>query len=264
MSTKPYFLEIVLFVSFFMFVLVFPKYSISEPSSQMLCSGFNKELGKFGPPLRAAGQPIGHHDCPEDQAFIASRSPGGPIWGTKGIPVRGFCCPLPRKDILSEEKVTTREECPYGYVATGSFNKPGCSRFMKFFWSCPGESGEYLRCTKINLERYQLGKARIGIYWGAGSSQIHEDKTIRHSEIPAAIRAGIGRVSKYTWAFDGCIGEPIGSLLVGKKAKYCKDFIFRELQYAGKDGDPPKGTAVKMYSECESIDDVMNPNPSCI
>ena len=163
----------------------------------------------------------------------------------------GLCCRLPREDILTSERKYTHWECPEDHVLT--YAGPSLEKSVLA-----------VTCTKINTERYQLGEPTFGRYLGFGFTRLGEAKSVSKHEIPAAIRHGLERTHFQTWDIDGCVGYPWGSLLVAVNGRHCYQTRFRQLQYKGKDGDPPRGTAVTMFPACDQISDVFAPVPHCI
>ena len=168
-------------------------------------------------------------------------------------PVIGACCRLPAEDILTDEHSWASEECPDGSVVTGGAVKWWCLKCEK-----------RVRCTKINAARYQLGEKVPGAYWGRGLSRRSHLKRVERLDIPVAIRYAVGRQGLLSWTTDGCVGLPWGSLAVRKGPPRCSGFLFRQLQYRGLPGDPPRGTPVEMFPKCQEISDIFDPEASCV
>ncbi len=189
--------------------------------------------------------------CPKHHAYYSLVTPGG-----GGSPessyIEGTCCPLPSDDILTDDSLYVTSACPPGFVATGARGTLGCK-------DCTQE----MRCTRINTNRYQLGPAGPGVYWGVGYSRVHEARRLSRAELPAAIRYGVGRLTRLWWDEGGCIGEPWGSLPIAKRGRRCSDLLFSELQYRGAAGDPPNGTPVTMYPDCREITGSSDPRAAC-
>ena len=201
--------------------------------------------------------PVRSTDCPAHHAFYSQCCrPGGisAYAGGEKTPLAGVCCPLPGTDILlsDEPAVIAKERCPENYIVTGG-RSPECL-----------DCGHTLICSKINTERYQLAEARAGIAWGTNSSHWKIPTLITRAEIPLAIRYGVGREGRYQFAIYGCISRKPGSLFVGKHSKHCRDYFFRELQFAGSKGDPPRGTSVPMYPECQMLSDPFEKDVRCV
>lgn len=216
------------------------------------CVGYNSAGGEWGWQWMYRGR---ESFCAPDQALMEVDDPAGPRGPGELINATGNCCSLPAGDILLDEHVIEQELCPEGYVATGK----------KVFGNV-GEKLTYgLRCTKLNAERYQLSEPSPGVYWGVGTgfSFWNESKRITRADVLPALRTALGRMSRTEWDVDGCVGEPPGSLLVGKKTKRCSGFLFSRLEYAGLAGDPAAGTPVKMFPPCEELLDPLDQNPGC-
>jgi hypothetical protein len=219
--------------------------SVIPNSTPSLCIGFDPKDKTWG---------YERSMCPTNYAAYAVDDPGGPERSGPTLDAQLVCCPLPSSDILSEEHVMVEESCPSGYIATGSTGY-GCGR----------ECVKKLRCTKINSERYQLGEVTASVYWGNGHAGWKGSKRIEWEEIPPGMRYSVGRISADKWNIDGCVGYPWGSLLTKKSSKYCRGWYFRQLQFAGKAGDPEKGTPVRMYPACFEVVDHDKPGKArCI
>lgn len=112
-----------------------------------------------------------------------------------------------------------------------------------------------------------LGAATLGSVWGASTAAAfpwREHQVLKPADIPPAIRFGVTRRSHFEFLENGCIGDPPGSLLVRKLTKKCFDFHFQQLQFRGIAGDPPQGTAVRMFPECRYIADIFDTDSECI
>lgn len=184
--------------------------------------------------------------CPKNFAIVALNSwPQTSRYAKpETIRIQPSCCPLPSEDILSGTVVNAAEKCPSNHIAVGS-EPPDTATGIS-----------YLRCAEINQKRYTLAAPREAYYWGFGVGQWQSPTHLMKSDIPAAIREAVGRVSKYDWVDQGCVGYPFGSLLTSKSSKRCTGFEFQQLQYIGAAGDPPAGTAVPMLPDCRGIVDI--------
>ena len=179
--------------------------------------------------------------CPKNHVLLANHTAGRPKRGKPGsVLVFGYCCPLPADDILTDEIVEEISKCPKDFVAIGA--RQDCK-----------ECSSYLVCAKINQTRYRLSDATSGISWGFSSSPYRQLKSILKSDIPAGIRQGVSRHSQFEVHWNGCVGYPFGSILTEKTWKYCHQFFYRQLLYRGLGGDPPDGTAVKMFPDCITV-----------
>ena len=238
------------------------------PIAPRLCTGYREDTGTWG---RITGDGFSFSNCPPGTALFAVEDTGeglsSAVTGPAGVKLEGDCCPLPAPDILTDRETFAISECPEGSIATGS------SPFPRIY-TCTTQAAcdavvqsqqHYIRCTGINLDRYQLGPTGAGRYWGFGFSHRKDEAVVTsRARIPAAIRYGIGRLFTKRWDVDGCIGYPWGSLLTKKTNGSCDGFFFRELQFRGLEGDPPSGTPVPMYPQCEGIKGQNTANPICI
>ncbi len=222
-----------------------------------ICVGFNPDEQYWGRKGRE------ETSCSSNYAMYGTAVPAGPSYPPKAVRFGGSCCPLPSEEVLTEEQVVVPAECPEGFVVTATLPGPLCREFYRFSF-CDPEEGMSLRCTKINTKRYQLGPKTPGILWGVSATAWKQGRHIKRIELPAAIRFGLGRISKYRLTSGGCVGDPYGSLLVAKQSKRCSDLIFRELQYKGLPGDPPQGTSVEMFPRCRFISDRFEQHPTCV
>ena len=213
-------------------------------------------LNSFRLKRNSAGDKWGYeyNQCPVGYAAYGVDDPAGIQGPGKVIKATLVCCPLPKKDILTEQHVFVTEECPENHVATGS-KVPVPGR----------ETTKYLRCTKINTARYQLGTTLPSKYWGRGHAGWHGSQKVRRELIPAGLRHAMGRQAIDKWDIDGCVGYPWGSLFVKKSSKYCAGLYFKQLQYVGLDTDPAKGTPVKMFPDCRKLENIDDPeNVRCL
>ncbi len=218
-----------------------PVYSVAAADSHpTMCIGFNPEKNKFGEEYLS---------CPKGYAYYSVGDPAGKALPGETIITAGGCCPLPADDILTEEKVDAEVSCPENYIATG----------MKG-WERKPEEVKFIQCTKINDKRYKLGEMTPAKYWGNGFAGWQGSDRIDREIIPAGIRYSVGRENQNHWGDDGCVGYPWGSLFAKKTSKYCGGMFFRQLQFAGVAGDPPAGTPVKMFPDCDDVNEVGDPN----
>lgn len=177
--------------------------------------------------------------CSDDGGFIAS--------GTTTDGASLVCCPLPARDLLERERVTAEGRCPDGHIVTGIEKSYADGRVM-------------LQCARINEARYALDVPTPGTSWDfvTGLSRL------RRSDLPAAIRDGVGRLSHRQWAQEGCLGDPVGSLLTSVPSATCSEALFAQVRWRGNDGDPAAGTKVSLFEDCREISDRFSPRPQCI
>lgn len=238
-----------------------------------VCSGFNPETQTWGRTGIMGYDGPRIQDCPKGFAYISAYRALGSRRAGKLMHLAGSCCPLPA-DALSDETVTASEDCPDGFLATGSSSSelpgaeqchttPESERDCNNRWERLVE--KQLRCTKLNADRYQLGAATSGIALGWRQHfRVALDEFGTRDRLPVAFRYAVGRNGKMIWTQNACFGIPAGSWVTGKHSKYCDGFRFRELQYRGADGDPAQGTPVKWWDDCLTLDDPLSPNPRCI
>ncbi len=228
----------------------------AEPSPQhspQICIGYYPQLGAWG---HLAIPPVNNFiNCPNNWALYGLMRPSGDPPDGKYVFAVGSCCPLPADDILLDTHVSASEYCPANHVATGGTTLVGNKQV---------KPDNLMRCTRINTERYQLSQTREGFAWGALTPNYFEKRVLKRIEIPAAIRFAITRPRSHVGEREGCLGSPIGALLVAKTGKKCSQFLYQELQFRGINGDPQAGTPVQMFPECRDIDDPDDPNARCI
>jgi hypothetical protein len=207
--------------------------------------------------------------CPPQHALLGTAPRSGSDSPPRAVGLVGVCCQLPSSDILTEEHLFTWDQCPSGYISTGvRLGKDGtCNRHRFFrlfkFTSCEAEQGYQLRCSKVNTRRYQLGSANNGQAWGNGTTRRFGVSVLRRSELPPAVRYGLMRREQSVLFSAGCVGTPIGSVLTGKSTKECSGLTFKQIEYRGIDSDPPRGTAVQMYPNCDSVINPFASEPEC-
>lgn len=191
--------------------------------------------------------------CPDGYAVFAADDVSDDGRRTPGsVLLLASCCPLPNDDILTDDPpVLENERCPDGYVATGSVGE----------WLCIS-CNHPIVCRRVNTARYRLGPLQQGEYWGSGLSSRRHTVDSERNHMPRAIRPGISRVGFGGWDTDGCGPRAWGQLLVGKSDTGCESYTYRTLEYAGADGDPPAGTPVTMFPDCE-VDNAFSPLTGC-
>ncbi len=223
-----------------------------------ICLGYEPTLDRS--PVEDK-EPPWHYDkwyahytsCPDGYALLNINDVLSSRSRRQGADYRGTCCRLPLPDILTARSMLADGACPEGMVATGA--NPSET-------SPDGRSR--LRCTEVNGSRYILGPPRPGSYWGTALSMRGETGRIPKSNLPLAFRHGAGRLGFDKWDSHGCVGQPWGSLFTGGTGRHCMDHRFRELQYAGAPGDPPRGTPVQMFPPCIAIQNLYDPTSGCI
>ncbi len=217
-----------------------PMSRFGDVSGPYVCLGFNPGDDSLPPSFHTG------LNCAENYApYAVERGMGNLL----------SCCRLPSDDVLTKETVLKKQPiCPPDFVLTGGLIVH------------TGDSGSdpMFRCTRINTNRYRLGAPRGAELLGESSTMWNADRRYVRTELPLAIRFGINRQSVLRWGKNGCIGQPIGSLLTGVDGKECSSKVFRELQYAGAEGDPGAGTPVKMFPDCASLAEVNDPNSGCV
>ncbi len=216
------------------------RYRRPQETGPRLCIGYNPTEHGWGHRFK---------DCPAGYAvysIIESKPINTEFHGLE-------CCPLPDSDVLSDVVEFHENTCPKNFVVTGRDLDTPCEDCVAIF-----------RCTKINTDRYKLSKDGPAYYWGNGFSQSTNASLIRRSDFPLGMRHGVGRTFHRDWGVDGCIGKPFGSLFSGKAGDGCRDIVFRTLLYAGKQGDPPEGSEVKMFPDCKKIDNIYSPLAKCV
>lgn len=222
-----------------------------------VCTGYNPEKKAWGWSGHSDGAWI---KCPPHAAFPGVAKPPDHLFA-KSILIFANCCPLPSPDILTTEHITVEKQCPDGFIATG-LEVRGCPK---------EDSGKKcirsLRCTAINTSRYSLGAVHHGVHWGvstASSFPWRERKRIRQDELPPAIRYGISRITRVEFSENGCVGDPVGSLFVGKTDTTCGGTLWRQLFHKREKGDPLNGTPVEMFPKCIRIENVLSTHLTCI
>lgn len=219
----------------------------------------NPEITKGHVPKICTGIVSKEHskECPPNFAFMTAedRSPSSFGETAASVSLRGVCCELPANDILTDEHAYNVEgECPANYITTGASGH-GCSN------NC------FMRCTRINTNRYTLGKKYQGVYWkregtdpGGGRGGAAQ---IMFLEVPVALRFGTGFSwddadrGEEPWDIDGCISAPFGSVIVEKRSSGCGGLYFKPLLF--KQG----GKAVRTYPECDTIGGILEKKPFC-
>ena len=226
----------------------------SAVESGYICLGYHPENNAWG----WADLPPGFSWlCPPGYAFFSITHPCCHKQPEQLL-VAGNCCRLPRADILTDQHLTAVGSCPDGFVATG------------ILWNTRGAAAPYqdpgrgFRCTRINSTRYALGQVHPGTMWGIDAASAfpwQEQKRIRRDQIPLAIRFGAARRTSAALDSGGCIGNPIGSLFVGLKARHCQGTLWAEVFEITAEG---KKESLRMFPQCLSIDDLFSPEAKCL
>ena len=138
-----------------------------------LCIGFNTEENRWGDNWGM---------CPANHALYGVQDPAGRQGPAEKIRASMACCQLPSTDILTEEHVFATEKCPDGYVSTGNMTT-----------GKPESRNYFMRCAKINEEKYQLGEPTAALYWGHGHAGWRNSQRITWENIPASMRYAHGR-----------------------------------------------------------------------
>lgn len=227
----------------------------SVPKGPFVCLGYQPSGGSQYPFVFPSKWGASHAQCPSDYGFYSTgeAGPRTPNESELSAP----CCPLPYEHMFVGDAVPASERCEEGMVVVGEEirESDGASHGVvrREWW-----------CRKLS-DRFQLGEETGGVYFGSGFSSRGHQKRMRRDQIPLAIRASASRLVFNQWDADGCIGDPPGSLLVGrtKSGIGCDRIRFRRLQYRGAPGDPPQGTDVTMFPSCRSIGPVFLPNSGC-
>lgn len=218
------------------------------------------KLPEIRPSICTGADPFGRIGGPTGTGFdrVDMCGPSAGIYAVDDPPknlhlftLGGNCCALPAADVIIPFPIASRyAKCPDNTVLVGSRRA-----------SIDPLSVTRVYCARINETRYQLGAPTPGVGWGMGGDW--RSARYRNDELPAAIRWAVGRSSLTNWDVDGCIGDPIGSLLVEVPTSSCSSARFRQLQFAGLPGDPPKGTPVQMFPDCDALPDVWSLDATC-
>ncbi len=192
--------------------------------------------------------------CPNGHALMGISIPKhSERWAASAIP-RFACCPLPAEDILLDQTVEGTDVCPEDSIAVGMVPGWGCQ-------SCP----QRLLCQRINRTRYALGEPNLGVYWGTGRFRDRNDRQVLRTDIPIALRYGLGRTGLQTWDVDGCVGFPWGSVLTRMPGpRSCNQAEFRAIVFAENEGSGAATRPVPMLPECRTITDPTDPSSGCL
>lgn len=238
-----------------------------------LCTPFNTHLVTIGH-VGSDALHLGGGCAPHHAFYALDRGARGNSEITsraaEQVGVTGYCCRLPADDILEADDYRYElTRCPAGYVATGGRAAVNLDRC-----DSPTDSNcapsqrlpnAFIRCTKINERRYQLGPSRSGRLWVEDPNSAAEHLSpILRSALPAGIRSAVGLRQPNDLMPNGCIGWPIGSLFVEKQGPYCEQHYFRALQYRGLPGDPSRGSPVEMFAACDDLDLSNLSQPKCV
>ncbi len=232
---------------------------VGDPDGPRICLGY-KPLG----PSREGGiTPYSHLErikwlgtysfCPEGYAvFGVARIKRG-YDGKLLRSAQGRCCALPSKDILTKESTFEKSQCPEGAILTGFIDR---EKHLS--------DGPEIRCTKINSSRYRLGEPEPGVFWGAAFGMRSERNRSTLLKIPVAFREGATRESFRGRNLSGCFGGANASIMTSIAGRSCREHSVRQLLYTGeRAGDPPAGTPVQIFPDCERIGNAYDPRSGC-
>ncbi len=235
-------------------------------ASRGICSAFDPLTRRWGG-VGATYGTEGSTPCPAGFAYVSTILDHGAVRPGAQVSIYGTCCELPA-EVLTDQVTWQLERCPDDAVATGLrvLSGPG----ERSSWSAKRKE---LRCTAIDRTRFQLGPVSKGFLADMGSNfpqsvftrlRLREPRQIDPAAIPAALRLGIGRFKFSGWSTEICVGYPWGLFLTGKLGIECDDLVFRELQYRGMPGDPPQGSRVNVFADCEVLADQFSEHPTCL
>ena len=248
----------------------FAQDSTAQNISGLICTGYNTH--RDTDPWRELHIDFATSasaNCPQDQALFSVVSPGGMRRAAKRVHVFGTCCPIP-KGILQDIHVYSLDDCPQSHIATGvkqevevpkdrSFES--MSKQEQFDWDSQ-TALQYLRCTKIDVTRFSLSKPTTGVAVTSESSfRSRGDAKISRSQIPIALRYGLGRSGVGRWTERTCLGYPWGSVLIGKSSKYCPGFRFSSIMRKVEEGP---AIPVKTYDSCVALRNPLSSKPECL
>lgn len=234
-----------------------------------VCVGWDPERRQFGSERMTAFADnllIARFRCPKGFGIISAETPYGPEREGAMIPLVGDCCPLPPDALLDEPPSEHTVHCPNDSIVVGGRMQ---TQGADPWWN----QSFFMHCARINTARYRLGPDTPGMRVGPTMSYSNEllfslfgMKSTRLSflSVPAGIRYAVGRLSATEWKAESCIGSPFGSVAVGKTGKECRAQHYRQLLYRGIKGDPADGTPVRIFADCEAIDDPLSTTPRCI
>ncbi len=211
--------------------------------------------------------------CLPGQAVVAAMNFSQPVIADEkpSAKLRGACCPLPEDALARDENGAfiysepKLEACDPGYVAVGGSTISDCG------------SKCFMSCAKINDEKYWLGEERQSVFWvtgdDPGGSGDGGAEIMFLRDIPLAYRHAVGSSvydtlyrdvsnpygEKFSYYIkDGCVGAPLGSLLVKKVNSTCSGFFFRQLLHKSS------GKPVRFVPHCDAIEGMYTNTPKCI
>ncbi len=190
--------------------------------------------------------PSGYAAVSIDDGFGKGAEKGLPSWTLLS------CCRLPSADILTGRTIKAEMSCPNNYVVIGTDE----SEIL------PNKSYPLI-CAEINTNRYFLGKETNGVYWGSGQSLRGEKTFLPSNQIPISAFYGVASAKFRDLEDDGCLGDPVGSLMVGRGVGDCTKHAFRSLLYRGQQGDPAKGAPVQIFPKCSTMENPYDPTSGC-
>ena len=210
-------------------------------------------------------------DCAPGHAAVAAvqGTPTSLHLAPEDTPVTISCCPLPDGVLTSRHEMASGR-CPVNTVVTGlrcdATDTPNAKcRFL-------------LRCTAIDVSRFELGPAMNGAQMLAVEDSISHLKeelakrfrrspalrVISSADLPVALRYGVARAGQLRWELEATVGEPAGALLSEVRGNLDEDIFFRELRWRGSAGPGNGARPVTLFPVCRAISDPFSPTPECV
>lgn len=215
-----------------------------DDAGPYVCTGYNPgSVGKWGEPVQ---------ECPPGYAVTATDDVAGRFPTLAAVRVSAVCCRMPLPDIATSEVFSAEIECPEGSFAIGAQQDIYCTDCVK-----------QLRCAMLNSRRYMLGPEEPGRYWGIGRNMRWMHQRTDRRDTPVALRYALGRMGERAWDPDGCIGQHYDSVLT-RKSQTCDGQRYRQILYRGIAGDPPAGTPVRYFPDCDALSDEFDPVAGCV
>ncbi len=224
-----------------------------------VCTGYDRVRHRWGPIVIGLGVPEDY--CPRGFAVMSVGWVSGKLWwAVERFPLRLHCCALPAGALLDIHEFA-RNNCPDGFVVTGG----------KRVLENGASVSHFLRCTKLNPERYELGSPSPAWQVGWGDEPVSEilkriiGRQVFHTtwnRIPAALRYGLFRLTETTFDHEGCVGRPWGSLFVGRSGADCETLQFRPLLMRADNENPVR--PARVYPPCRALTRELSPDAACL
>lgn len=226
-----------------------------------ICNGYRPDAREWGSGAEAVKADF---VCPPGFAVMGTeRYEFRRAWALNGAFAHLDCCPLPA-GVLSDRHHFDAPGCPPNSVVTGYRSRSAAA----------GMTEQDFRCTDL-APGYSLAEAQPGRAYGVLLHSLLDimrgdsGSALTRGQLSPSLRYGIGRVSRFDWLPEGCVGPSDRALLVAKGTGECESLLFAGIRVS-RSGETNNGAAaianepMKLFQSCDALADPFEPAPVCI